>query len=882
MNSISIAARTTATGIATLALLAGTAFAQSDACTSVPPIGLGTTAFDTTGHTTSNHDGGGAPCFSSLDPGYPTQDGFWVFTAPSAGNFQFDTIGSGFDTILQVHAGNDCSATCITANVDFGGIASTSLVQIYAITAGTQILVQVGSYPGIPGQTGTLNIAQFTTPINDTCASPVPLVGVGTFVWNNRTATTSGFDGGVPCAPAGNNDAVTVDLFFSWTMPTTGAFRIDTLGSTTPGGLDVDTNLAVHSGSDCSATCIAQDSLVGNNSVLVPFAMAGDPILIQAGGWGGATNTLNLLNISLPPLPANNDCSNPTPIAGFGVWPFDTTNATTSGFWGGTGCPPPGNNDQVKQDVFYLWTATVGGAHQIDTFGSPLGFDTNIAIHTGTDCSAVCLAHENVGGADILQFGGVNIGDEYLVQVGGWATNAGPGILNIGALPPPPSNDTCATPIALAGLGTTLWDNTTALSSGFNGGGLGICPMPVADNAPRHDLFYSWSAPSSGDFVFDTVGSNADTVISLHAGSNCAATCLDYNDDIGSETFDIESRAFIVNASVGDPFLIQVATWSQELQIQTGILNIGEIALPTNDTCATPITISGEVEFVLSNEHPSLPTSNFSGGNPVNCLANVFAIDADLFYLWTPACDGDYVIHTRNSTGVIDTSLNVHLGVDCAATCLASNDDIDAQAFEYLSEVVLMGATAGTNYLVQVGSHSPGVGHGATTLTIENLGGPCPSQPINLVCDPNNVHSGGVSATLAASSFGSGVGSGLHLECHDGPALQFGFFLVSSNATLSIQVFSGILCLGAPQGRYSPTAASQSNAPALNSIGRFDASGRLEALSGNSTTPYGFDVPTRLPNPPGGFIDPGETWNFQLWFRDGFDANLSNVAEVTF
>jgi hypothetical protein len=148
----------------------------------------------------------------------------------------------------------------------------------------------------------------------------------------------------------------------------------------------------------------------------------------------------------------------------------------------------------------------------------------------------------------------------------------------------------------------------------------------------------------------------------------------------------------------------------------------------------------------------------------------------------------------------------------------------------------------------------------------------------SLFCSPANVHSGGVFTTLAASNYLVGPGSAYHLAASNGPAYQFGYFLVSAGSVdPGVSVSDGRLCLTAPFGRYSPVAGGS-----LNSIGAFDVGGVFQNLGGSSSVGSGFDVPFTLPSPPGGMISTGATWNFQLWYRDGVASNFSDGASVTF
>ena len=148
-------------------------------------------------------------------------------------------------------------------------------------------------------------------------------------------------------------------------------------------------------------------------------------------------------------------------------------------------------------------------------------------------------------------------------------------------------------------------------------------------------------------------------------------------------------------------------------------------------------------------------------------------------------------------------------------------------------------------------------------------------------CDPANPNSTGL-PTVLTGSFGSGVGSDLHLEASSGPPSQFGYFLVGTGvADPGIPVGSGELCLAvaAPNefGRYNVSGG------ALNSIGLFDASGVLQNVVGTSTVNSGYDVPSTVPITGSPMISTGQTWYFQLWHReDGGDSNLSNGLSVTF
>ncbi|MEZ6002803.1 MAG: hypothetical protein R3F17_13490 [Planctomycetota bacterium] len=150
---------------------------------------------------------------------------------------------------------------------------------------------------------------------------------------------------------------------------------------------------------------------------------------------------------------------------------------------------------------------------------------------------------------------------------------------------------------------------------------------------------------------------------------------------------------------------------------------------------------------------------------------------------------------------------------------------------------------------------------------------------VQTYCDPASVHSGGQSAQLLAWGDNGLTGNSIQLECVQGPAGQFGYFLGGTVAhTTGIQISGGRLCLDPLQGvlgRYNQFATP------LGSLGQFDQFGRLKNLEGTSAYGFGYSVPTVTPW--GALITGGQTLYFQLWFRDqGGLSNFSNALQVTF
>ena len=449
-----------------------------DTCgTPVVISGTGTYNWDNTLNTTSGFDGGDpATCFSPANAGTTgsdtiRQDVFFAWTVPTTGNYIFDTENSiGIDdTKMSIHLGSDCSATCVASDDDGGSVPDfSSLIQLTGLTGGDQYLIQVGSWNDTSDiGDALLNITHLIPPTNDDCSTPQVISGLGTFNWDNSSATTSGFDGGNPTgcfSPANTGttgiDSIRKDLFFAWTVPAGGGdYQFDTEFSP----INTDTKMSIHTGADCSATCLASDDDGGvdpvySSKIVLYGLTGGDQYLIQVGSWNDSSPAGDgFLNVSLPPAtPANDLCSTATAISGSSTWAFDTSTASTSGFNGASSSVCNSGALDMGGDVFFQWTAPSAGDYRFDTCGSL--YDTKLTTHLGLACASTCGAHNDDGvcgsGASEVVLLGLSAGDLILVQLGGWNGLVGSGILNIapwadpcGALGPDAfeENDTCAT-----------------------------------------------------------------------------------------------------------------------------------------------------------------------------------------------------------------------------------------------------------------------------------------------------------------------------------------------------------------------------------------------------------------------------------------------------
>tara|TARA_R110002072_G_scaffold69483_8_gene168453 strand:- start:1090 stop:3252 length:2163 start_codon:yes stop_codon:yes gene_type:complete len=699
---------------------------------------------------------------------------------------------------------------------------------------------------------------------SDDCAAPPPIVGTGSFAFSMLFATGSGFDGGG--GAAGCSTTAARDLFWTWNAPAAGTYSFSLCGA------GFNSQLSLHSGVDCGALCLAyDDNNCGSQAAIEVTLPAGEPVLIQVGNLFNAPNSGDLEITLLPPPPASDDCAAPIQISGIGSTPYSRTGLTSSGFDGGNPAAcSQGTAGPVIRDLFFAWTALADGSYRFLSCGE-MG-SVVLTAHQGSDCSATCIT-DSIGypcsfaGEEVLMHG-VLTGDMVLLQLGDWdsfAVYPTGGILEVETAPLPPTNDACSSPTAASGLGSFPYDSSTSTDSGFDGNGAAPC---VGVNHNR-DVFFVWTATANGDFQFDTVGTSANTRMSIYDGADCSATCIDFDEDSAD---GVSPRIDLMGMIAGDTVLVQIGGWNAS-SVGPGALNVS-IPLPpsTNDTCATAETLSGVGSFPYAPVGTT--TTLFDGGSP-SCLPGFSGIPVwdDLFYQWSAPMSGSYTIRIVGQ----DAALNLHAGDGCSATCLES-DLVNPN-------ITLVNLAEGDPILIQVGEIDPGAG--PNTLIIE-----CASacSPISVLCDPASDHFQGDYVKLNTSYHHAFAGSPFHIDATDGPSGEFGFVLVSATPNAGMNVLNGVLCLDLPMGRYNPQIATNQGLPQLNSLGQFDGAGEFQNISGSapSTGGRGFDVPFDLPfSPAGQSIQSGETWYFQVWYRDvivtpGDSANFSNLIGVVF
>jgi hypothetical protein len=272
--------------------------------------------------------------------------------------------------------------------------------------------------------------------------------------------------------------------------------------------------------------------------------------------------TLGLLLAAALPLrlfaqPANDDCSGAielipgvtcVPIAG-------TVAGATQSIPGTVTCD--GFAATPDDDVWYRFTATAT-AHAIRVQGNGT-FDAVIQLLSGT-CNGtpiVCRDVVSGGGLEVLDIGGLSIGQEYLIRVFDWfATPPATPTFTICVGPSAiPANDDCAGAVTLVpDPACNPVAGTVALATASLPGTV-LCDGFAAD--PNDDVWYRFVATASDHTITVAPGASFDAVVQLLAGP-CNGAPIVCRDLVSA------GQPEVINATgltVGQEYFLRVFHW---------------------------------------------------------------------------------------------------------------------------------------------------------------------------------------------------------------------------------------------------------------------------------------------------------------------------------
>jgi len=576
-----------------------------------------------------------------------SQNVWYCYTATCTGCATVSLSGSSFDTKLAVYDGCGCYpdlSDLIKRNDDFDGQQSQVT---FAVEAGKQYLIEVGGFNPAAFGEGVMSIscdAQASPPANDNCSKSKLITNILELPFDTTCAT---FDGP-------GHFFTSPNLWYSYIARGTGDVTVSLLGSF------YDTALVVYDGNDCypelDDVIERNDDFGGYLQSQITFrATFGRIYLFEVMGYDSDASGQGVITVSAPGMPpsANNDfCQNAQPIGDVTYMPFDTTGASQDGF----------SSCMLSSNVWYCYTASCTGQATVSLAGS--SYDTMLAVYDGCQCYPTLndmIECNDDSGSSIqseIVFDTV-AGNQYLIEVGGYALEAGQGLLSVscqGVQPPPSSKDDCqnATPI-----GNVTNQAFSTANATFDGQG-------VCMTSPN--IWYCYTATCTGDVTVSLAGSSFDTMLAAYDGCGCyptfAPNLIECNDDAGS-SYQSEVT-FAVTA--GNQYLLEVGGYANEkgaglltiscegVVIQ-GKTDLGDAPDSTNNygVAMTAYPSQGMLPVVVPAHYPTVYNDGTGTGpyGPVHMNAQVAAFLGKKITRETEAdtgADEDGVNNIRPST----------------------------------------------------------------------------------------------------------------------------------------------------------------------------------------------------------------------------------------
>jgi hypothetical protein len=670
--------------------------------------------------------------------GGPNHTVWYAWTAPSSSAAYVNTCSNAsFDTMVAVYTGSSLGSLARVADDnDAAGCGSGAQSRVsFSATSGTVYRIQID---GVGVATGTFTLSWklgvALSPGNDAFANATPIdIGAGTTSGTTLGATTEPGEPATCVSTCSGGPAHTV--WYLWGDSAAGAtVTFDTCANPT-----FDTMLAVYSSVDPPSFGHLTRAADSNDAAgcgtgkqsRVSFTNTGSTVYyIQVDGVGAATGTFTLTRTIVEPNDSFAHATAVTQSSG-SVRGANTYSTTQSGE--PATCASTCSNGP-NHTVWYTWTAPKKGTARFDTCSSGGGFDTMLAVYTGSSLGSLTRVEDNDdatkcggGTASRVSFA-ATLGVAYRIQVDGVSAGVGPFTLTWDY---PPKNDNFSRATAIMSTsGTINGSNLNATpepqepcDSTCGGGGGGGEP------GPNETVWYKWTAPSDGDATIGACSTGTPPfalVLVVYTGTSLGALKVVASNDTTRSGGACPTNVTF-NAKLGTAYHVQI----DDIHFPPGVCpcSPGPFTLtwnlgPANDAFINAAILSGTSGSangtnVLATAEPFEPASCVAAcGTAPNGPTHTG------WYEWTAPADGTATFDTCSNPN-FDTTMAVYTGYPLdSLTRVTDNEDAAGCGTGAQSKVTFQ-ATSQTFYYVQV----DGFGTVTGTFTVSWSLGPVPRPP---------------------------------------------------------------------------------------------------------------------------------------------------------
>ena len=411
-------------------------------------------------------------CLGSYDGG---ED--WIMELTITNDMGLNVVLTTDASWVGFYIATDCgdAASCVAYVTSSGSGAALNNVPL---TAGTYYIM-VDTWPSpdcIP--TFSLAFSEFTVTPGDNCADPFPVKLPDDMVEgplnnqfiDNNTTCGRGNDYSNSCLGSydGGEDMI-------YELDVAEPMIVDIALTTS----DTWTGIAVEDECGDDASCVAYATGSSGNKLLSAVELDAGFYYIILDTWP-SPNCIGAFTLTISPSagpPPGDHYADCIPVGDVSNLAFTTLGAS---FDGPGGC-------MTSPNIWFCYTATCNGLATFSLCGS--SYDTKIAVYDGTDPFTATMlgCNDDYCGVQSQLETVVTAGNTYLVEVGGYSSYSGDGVISISCMEcPPDPSDHCenVTPIALV-------NGVPQAYSGDNTCADADCPYLAADG-------YTWAAFTIG------------------------------------------------------------------------------------------------------------------------------------------------------------------------------------------------------------------------------------------------------------------------------------------------------------------------------------------------------------------------------------------------
>ncbi len=412
---------------------------------------------------------------------------------------------------------------------------------------------------------------------------------------------------------------------------------------------------------------------------------------------------LNLARALLPDLPApiNDQFENAAAISGSPAISSGFNAAATS-----QSDEPSHASGTSDKSVWWKWIPTTNGLTEISTVGSD--FLTALAVYRGSDLNALTLVASDIDEGPNPQGSNLSFeaisGEDYYIAVDGIGGGTGNISLTIGQ---GVTNDDFASSEAIEGINIRATSNNGSATS--ENDEPNHAPLVPASRS----VWWSWTAPLSGDVTVSTSASNSfDTVLSVYTGDTLASLQQVASDDDSGPGWTSE---LTFTAQKDTTYRIAVDGWNDSfgaiaLTVASGENDDFSNARPYISDTFNDIAFTG-----LATKESNEPLHGENQGG------------RSLWWDWTATRNGQAYISTFGSD--FDTTLGVYQGAGLGQLIAVDQSD---DAGGTLTSRVIFDAVFGQTYRIAVDGFNGELGQDFGLVQIEGFVEENPSwkQPV--------------------------------------------------------------------------------------------------------------------------------------------------------